>query len=235
MSEAPALALIPARMGSKGVPAKNLRRLGGVSLTALAVRCARDAGLFERIVVSTDGAEIAAEGKSAGAEVIMRPAALASDVADVLDVIGHALDSLAAEHRFTPAVVALLEPSSPLRTPEIVRAAMAALGDADAVFTVSEVPHRFRAAKQFQLDEDGYAQRVLRDVPMPVRRQELGTTFVQNGAAYVFRTSMFRAHHSVFGPKPRALAVTARLVNIDTLEDLAEAERVVRERGPAGF
>ena len=235
MPDGPALALVPARMGSKGVPGKNLRRIGGVSLTALAVRCARATGLFERIVVSTDGAEIAAESRSAGAEVVMRPAALASDEADVLDVIAHTLDVLAAERRFTPTVVVLLEPSSPLRTPDMVRAAVDALGDADAVFTVSEVPRRFHGLKQFQIDEDDYAHRVLRDVPMPVRRQELGTTFVQNGAVYVFRASVFRAHHSVFGPKPRALAVTARLVNIDTLEDLAEAERLLRDREHAGF
>ena len=238
MPDGPALALVPARTGSKGVPGKNLRRIGGVSLTALAVRCARATGLFERVVVSTDGAEIAAESRSAGAEVVMRPAALASDeadLADVADVIAHALDVLAAEHRFTPTVVVLLEPSSPLRTPEMVKTAVAALGDADAVFTVSEVPRRFHGLKQFQIDEDAYAHRVLRDVPMPVRRQELGTTFVQNGAVYVFRTSMFRAHHSVFGPKPRALTVTARLVNIDTLEDLAEAERLLGDRERAGF
>ncbi|PYN41639.1 MAG: acylneuraminate cytidylyltransferase family protein [Candidatus Rokuibacteriota bacterium] len=229
-----ALALVPARMGSKGVPGKNLRRIGGVSLTTLAVRCAWAAGLFERVVVSTDGGEIAVEGRSAGADTIVRPAELASDEADVADVITHALDVLAGEHGFAPAVVALLEPSSPLRTPDMVRAAVAALDAADAVFTVSEAPRRFHWLKQFHVDEDGYAHRVLRDVPMPVRRQELGPSFVQNGAVYVFRTSMFRVHHSVFGPKPRALVVTTPLVNIDTLEDLAEAERLLRDRGHDG-
>ena len=218
MPNEPSLALVPARMGSKGVPGKNLRQLGGVSLTTLAVRCARAAGLFERIVVSTDGQEIAAEGRQAGAEVIVRPAEFATDVADVADVITHTL-----------------EPSSPLRTPDMVRAAVAALDAADAVFTVSEVPRRFHGLKQFHVDEDGYARRVLRDVPMPVRRQDLGPTYVQNGAVYVFRTSMFRAHRSVFGPKPRALTVTTPLVNIDTLADLEEAERLLRNRGHAGF
>ena len=228
------LALVPARMGSKGVPGKNLRLLGGASLTTQAIRCARAAGLFERIVVSTDGEEIADESRQAGAEVIARPTELASDVADVADVIAHALDVL-AERGFTPAVVALLEPSSPLRTPDMVMAAVAALDGADAVFTVSEVPRRFHGLKQFHVDEDGYTQRVLRDVPMPVRRQDLGPTYVQNGAVYVFRTSMFRAHRSVFGPKPRALTVTTPLVNIDTLEDLAEAERLLRNRGHVGL
>ena len=227
-----AVALVPARAGSKGVPDKNLKRLGGATLTALAVQCARAAGLFARVVVSTDGDEIADEGRRAGAEVIARPAALASDVADVVDVIAHALDVLAAGG-FAPAVVALLEPSSPLRTPDMVREAVAALDTADAVFTVSAVPRRFHGLKQFQIDEAGYAQRVLRDIAMPVRRQELGPTYVQNGAVYVFRTSMFRAHRSVFGPKPRALAVTTPLVNIDTVEDLVEAERLLKSRGHA--
>jgi CMP-N-acetylneuraminic acid synthetase len=232
MPKEPSLALVPARMGSKGVPGKNLRRIDGVSLTTLAIRCARAAGLFERVVVSTDGEAIAAEARQAGAEVIARPAELASDLADVADVIAHALDVL-AERGFSPGVVALLEPSSPLRTPEMVRAAVAALHAADAVFTVSEVPRRFHGLKQFQVDEDGYAQRLIRDTPVPVRRQELGSTYVQNGAAYVFRTSMFRAHRSVFGPKPRALMVPIPLVNIDTLEDLVDAERLLRDRGHA--
>ena len=227
-----ALALIPARHRSKGVPGKNLRRINGASLTALAVRCARATRLFERIVVSTDGDEIAAEGRSVGAEVIRRPAELASDLADVTDVIAHALDALAGGG-FTPATVALLEPSSPLRTAEMVKMAMIALDGADAVFTVSEVPRRFHPLKQFQVDEDGYARRILPDVPMPVRRQELGPTFVQNGAVYAFRTSMFRVHHSVFGPKPRALRTTTPLVNIDTFEDLAEAERLLERHGHA--
>jgi len=234
MPKEPSLALVPARMGSKGVPAKNLRRIDGVSLTTLAVRCALAAGLFERVVVSTDGEAIAAEARQAGAEVIARPAELASDLADVADVIAHVLD-VVAERGFAPAIVALLEPSSPLRTPDMIRAAVTALDAADAVFTVSEVPRRFHGLKQFQVDEDGYAQRVIRDSPVPVRRQDLGPTYVQNGAAYVFRTSMFRAHHSVFGPKPRALMVPMPLVNIDTLEDLADAERLLRDRGQAGF
>lgn len=217
------LALIPARAGSKGVPEKNLRRLGGMTLTAHAVRCAMETGLFEAIVVSTDGEAIAAEARAAGAEVIRRPAHLASDTANVVDVIDHALTILVDDGR-SPDVVALLEPTCPLRTPAMVAEAMAALASADAVVTVSEVPLRFHARKQFALDAGGYVERVLA-LPPPVRRQDLTPTFVQNGAVYAFRTSMFRACRSVFGPRPRAVVVTAPLVNIDSLEDLAEAER----------
>ena len=219
-----ALALIPARAGSKGVPGKNLRRLAGTTLTAHAVRCARETGLFETIVVSTDGEAVAAEARAAGAEVIRRPDHLASDTANIVDVVAHVLAILAEDGR-SPAVVALLEPSCPLRTPAMVVSAMGELASSDAVVTVSEVPLRFHARKQLSIDAAGRAERVLGALPPPVRRQDLTPTFVQNGAVYAFRTSMFHTCRSVLGPRPKALVVTAPLVNIDTLQDLAEAER----------
>jgi CMP-N-acetylneuraminic acid synthetase len=227
MVPGPALALIPARAGSKGIRRKNLRRLGGASLTALAIRCARAADCFDRIVVTTDSRAIAGHARAEGAEAIMRPADLASDTANVIDVIAHALEALARD-RFVPATIALLEPTCPLRTANMVREAMAGLAETDEVFTVTEVSRRFHPAKQFTMDEQGMARRVLAAEPLPVRRQDLGPTFVQNGAVYAFRTSMFERHRSVFGPTPRALVVTAPIVNVDTLEDLAQAARLLR-------
>lgn len=224
-----ALALIPARTGSKGVPKKNLRRLEGVSLTALAVRCAQQTGLFERIIVSTDGEAIAVEAKAESADVVMRPLELASDTANVVDVIAHVLGTL-TEEGFVPDIVALLEPSCPLRTPAMVASALDALRTADAVFTVSEVPLRFHPAKQFVIEANGHACRVLAEGPVPVRRQDLTPTFIQNGAVYAFRTTMFQSHRSVLGSHPRALVVTSQLVNIDTLDDLAAAERLFAQR-----
>jgi CMP-N-acetylneuraminic acid synthetase len=220
------LALIPARGGSKGIPQKNLCRVGTLTLTARAVRCARETGRFGRVVVSTDSDAIAAEARAESAEVIRRPDTLASDTADVVDVISHTLDALARDG-FTPGIVVLLEPTSPLRTPDMVADVLDRLGGADAAFTVSPVPVRFHPRKQFRMEPDGSARRVAPDLAMPVRRQELAETFVQNGAAYAFRTAMFRAHRSIFGPAPRAVVVTAPLVNIDTPEDLDEARRLV--------
>jgi N-acylneuraminate cytidylyltransferase len=219
------LALIPARGGSKGIPEKNLCRIGALTLTARAVRCARETGCFGRVVVSTDSDAIAAEARGEGAEVIRRPAALASDTANVVDVITHALDALARDG-FTPGVVVLLEPTSPLRTPVMVGDVLDRLPGADAAFTVSPVPVRFHPRKQFWVEPDGSARRVAPDLAMPVRRQELTETFVQNGAVYAFRTAMFRAQGSIFGPAPRAVVVTAPLVNIDTPADLDEARRL---------
>ena len=109
----------------------------------------------------------------------------------------------------------------------MVHEALDVLAGADAVFTVSPVPVRFHPHKQFWLAPDGVARRVTPRAAAPVRRQELTETYVQNGAVYAFRTAMFREHRSVFGPAPRAIVVTAPLVNIDTPDDLAEARRLV--------
>jgi N-acylneuraminate cytidylyltransferase len=220
------LALIPARGGSKGIPGKNLCRLGGLTLTARAVRCARESGRFGRVVVTTDSDAIAAEAHAEGAQVIRRPEPLAADTTDIVDVIIHALDALVRDG-FEPEVVVLLEPTSPLRTAGMIADVLDELIGADAVFTVSPVPVRFHPRKQFWLEADGSARRVAPDLAMPVRRQELTETFVQNGAVYAFRTTMFRAQRSVFGPAPRAVVVKSPLVNIDTPEDLEEARRLM--------
>jgi len=223
----PALVVIPARGGSKGVKHKNLRRLGGVSLVALAIRCARSVGGVDRIVVTTDSKEIADEAMREGGTVVYRPSELASDTADVVDAIRHTLTVLEADG-YTPAVVLLLEPSCPLRTPAVVDTVLEALRNVDAAFTVSPVPLRFHPAKQFSVDSEWQAAAACAGLPPPIRRQDLRGTYIRNGAAYGFRPSVLRAHHSVLGPSPRAILVEKALVNIDTEEDLLEADRLYR-------
>ena len=88
------IAIIPARGGSKGVPGKNLRRVGGRSLVARAVDACLAARLVDAVYVSTDDADIAKSAEAAGAEVIMRPAQLSGDTASSEAALLHALDQL---------------------------------------------------------------------------------------------------------------------------------------------
>ena len=226
----PALVVIPARGGSKGVKHKNLRRVGGVSLVAHAIRCAMSVGGVDRIVVTTDSQEIADESMREGGTVVYRPAELASDTANVVDAIDHVLSELGTEG-YSPAVVLLLEPSCPLRTPGMVNLVLEALRKVDAAFTVSSVPLRFHPAKQFSLDLQGHALPACSGLTQPVRRQDLQGTFIRNGAVYGFRPEVLRTHRSVLGPSPRAILVKDDLVNIDTEEDLLEADRLYRMMG----
>lgn len=227
MNEAitPALVVIPARGGSKGVKHKNLRQLGGVSLVAHAIRCARSVGGVDRIVVTTDSKEIADEAMREGGTVVYRPSELASDIANVVDAIDHVLNELGADG-YSPAVVLLLEPSCPLRTPGMVNSVLESLRKVDAAFTVSPVPLRFHPAKQFSVDSEWHASPASPGLMSPVRRQDLQGTFIRNGAVYGFRPAVLRAHRSVLGPSPRAVLVEDMLVNIDTEEDLVEADRL---------
>ncbi len=227
------LAIIPARSGSKGVPGKNLRRIGGVSLLARAILTARVTGLFDRIFVSTDSAEYVAEAAKYGAETPwLRPAELASDTALVADAIRHTIEEFERRgERFD--TLALLEPTSPLRTPATVREVVHAAERRgwDAAFTVSEVPKPYHPLKQFRLDEEGAASFVMHEASPNVNRQSLHPTYIRNGLAYAVRVNAFLATHSIHGTRARAIVVDEEVVSIDTEEDFALAERLIAERG----
>ncbi|MEU2317889.1 NTP transferase domain-containing protein [Streptomyces althioticus] len=133
------LAVIPARGGSKGVPAKNLAPVGGVPLVARAVRECRAARHVTDVVVSTDDADIAETARQAGAEVVLRPTDLAGDTATSEAAVLHALDAHEALHGARVDVVLLVQCTSPFLTREDVDGVAAAVahGDADTAVTVA--------------------------------------------------------------------------------------------------
>ena len=224
------LALIPARSGSKGVPDKNMRMVNGRSLLARAILCAQETGLFDRIFVSTDSPRYAEEAARYGVETPwLRPAELASDTALVADAIRHTIETF-AERGETFDTLALLEPSSPLRTPEIVRRTVLAAEEEgwDAAFTVSPVPLAYHARKQFVLDDDGAASFIMPDATPNVNRQSLKPTYIRNGLAYAVRVPAFLATHSIHGTRAQAIVVDEEAVSIDTEEDLKRAEALIK-------
>lgn len=112
-----ALGIVPARAGSKGVPGKNIRPLAGRPLIEYTARAARESGVLDRVVLSTDSAEIADAGRRCGLEApFMRPPELAADDTPMLPVVRHAIDTLAASG-WVADVIVLLQPTSPLRRP----------------------------------------------------------------------------------------------------------------------
>jgi CMP-N-acetylneuraminic acid synthetase len=228
------LAIVPARGSSKGLPGKNLALVAGESLLARAVRCAREAAIFDAVLVSTDDAAIADEGRRAGAQVpFLRPPALASDRAAVIDAIRDALVRLEAGGAAHFDTVALLEPTSPLRTPEIVRRTVAAAESdgADAALTVSAAPARYHPLKHFRIDATGIARHAVAEGAQVVNRQELNQTFLRNGMCYAVRRSALDAGYNVLGSAARAVPVDGPAVNIDDAVDLAEARRLLEGNG----
>ncbi|GGW84680.1 hypothetical protein GCM10010297_01570 [Streptomyces malachitofuscus] len=133
------LAVIPARGGSKGVPAKNLAPVGGVPLVVRAVRECRAARHVTDVVVSTDDQAIAAAARQAGAEVVLRPAAIAGDTATSEAAVLHAMDAHEALHGAPVDVVLLVQCTSPFLTREDIDGVTAAVAHeaADTAVTVA--------------------------------------------------------------------------------------------------
>ncbi|MEV0255853.1 N-acylneuraminate cytidylyltransferase [Streptomyces sp. NPDC050732] len=133
------LAVIPARGGSKGVPAKNLAPVGGVPLVARAIRECLAARLVTDVVVSTDDHVIAEAARAAGAEVVLRPAAIAGDTATSEAAVLHAMDAHEALHGTTVDVVLLVQCTSPFLTHEDIDGVASAVAEhgADTAVTVA--------------------------------------------------------------------------------------------------
>ncbi len=225
------LGIITARGGSKGIPRKNVKLLGGKPLIVHTIEAAKASGIFDRIILSTDDAEIAEVGKEYGAEVpFMRPAELAEDTTPTLPVLVHAIKWLKENESYEPDGVMLLQPTAPLRKSEHIREACALFekSNSDSVVSVSEVPGHHNPHWQFTLDADKratiYTGETFTDIVK--RRQDLPKTFTRNGAIYLFKASLLCAEPpSFYGTDVRAYEMDdASSINIDSPEDFARAE-----------
>lgn len=226
------LGLVPARSGSKGVPGKNVRLLAGHTLLEYTARAARESGVLDRVILSTDSTEIADAGRRAGLEVpFLRPTALAADDSPMLPVIEHALAETAT-HGWTPDIIVLLQPTSPLRRPHHIRCAVDLLREtnADSVVTVVEVPRHLSPDYVMRI-EDGRLKPFLPDGLRITRRQDARPAYSREGTVYAFRRSTVERCGSIYGDDCRPLVIEAReSLSIDTQDDWDEAERVLAAR-----
>ena len=226
------LALVPARAGSKGIPGKNLRLLGGHTLIDYAARVARESGVVDRAVLSTDSEEMAAEGRRASLEVpFIRPEALAQDDTPMQPVIEHALASLAGAG-FAPDIVLLLQPTSPLRTPDHLRTAVRLLRDsgADSVVSVVELPRHLSPDYVMRID-DGELKPFLAEGVRVTRRQDARPAYVRDGTVYAFWTRTLGEQGTIYGRRCLPLLVDAAdSITIDSPADWDAADRLLRQR-----
>ncbi|QCG93044.1 acylneuraminate cytidylyltransferase family protein (plasmid) [Azospirillum sp. TSA2s] len=224
------LGLIAARGGSKGLPGKNVADLAGLPLIAWTIRAAQAAATLDRLVLTSDDADIIRTAREFGCEVpFVRPPDLAQDETRIEPVVLHALDALGEEYDY----VVLLYPTVPLRTPADIDGSvtLCARSGAPACVTVSEpgkTPYWM-----FHVDEDDRRMRPVIDLGRIVpRRQELPKVYVLNGAVFVADTARFRTSPSFFQPDTVAYAMPAeRSVDIDGPLDLLFARVLIEARG----
>ncbi|WP_051839764.1 acylneuraminate cytidylyltransferase [Streptomyces sp. NRRL F-5126] len=229
------LAVIPARGGSKGVPAKNLARVGGVPLVVRAVRACRASREVTDVVVSTDDPAIADAARAAGAEVVTRPPAIAGDTATSEAAVAHAMDAFENAHATPVDVVLLVQCTSPFLTAEDVDGVAAAIttDGADTALTVAPT-HGFvwREAGTPEAGADGYG--VNHDKANRPRRQDRPREYLETGAAYAMRADGFRAAgHRFFGRTQLVVTDPARVLEIDEPQDLARARALAPLLDPA--
>ena len=208
-----AVAVIPARGGSKGIPRKNLQRVGGRSLVRRSIEAALAATKVNHVVVSTDDDEIASEARGAGATIVERPESLSGDTATSESAVLHALDHIYGD----PSIVLLVQATSPfLWAGDLDRLVDAVtLGEADCAFTVTPW-HGFI----WSYGPAG-AEGVSAGSNPRQRRQDLPPQFLETGAAYAMRVAGLRASRQRFFGRTEMVEIPAeRSMEIDDPADL---------------
>jgi len=186
-NELSVLAVIPARGGSKGIPDKNLRKVGGRSLIEHTARAAAALNWIDRTVLSTDDERIAEEGRSCGLEVpFLRPAELASDLAPALETWRHAWLTSEEHYGCRFDISLLLQPTTPLRRPEDVERTVRAMveGGHRAAAAISRVPGHYVPEKIVKLDEEGCLSLYVEQPTAQTARQAFPTYYSRNGVCY---------------------------------------------------
>lgn len=221
------LCTICARGGSKGVPRKNVRQVGGKPLIAHTIQTAKEWGAWDDLVVSTDDDEIAAVARGYGAAVPFdRPPALASDSAPKLPVVQHALEEMESASGDRYEYVVDLDPTAPLRTVGDIEDCFATVRSTDATnaYTVTEADKN-PYFNMVELDENGYATLCkTHDEPI-TGRQEAPPVFAMNASIYVFERDFLMATDTVHGDRTRVSEMPPeRSIDIDTELDLRVVE-----------
>jgi CMP-N,N'-diacetyllegionaminic acid synthase len=220
------LGVIPARGGSKGIPRKNIRLLAGKPLIEYTVHAARQSGVVDRLILSTDSPEIAAVGRGLGIEVpFLRPSALAQDDTPMVPVLQHALKTL-EEGGWSPDIIVLLQPTAPLRKPSHIAAAIDLLRSSgcEAVASVAEVPRHLSPDYVMRI-VDGRLVPFLPGGHAVTRRQDARVAYARDGTVYAFWRKTLVETASIYGSDCRPLLLPPHeSVTVDTPDDWQIAE-----------
>lgn len=218
------VAIIPARGGSKRIPRKNIRPFLGRPMIAWSIAAAQQAGVFDRIIVSTDDAEIAEVAQHAGAEVpFVRDPKLADDHTGVADVMQDAIRRLSTDSGF----VCLLYATAPLVQAADMTAGLRALTDQRAEFAISVTA--FPAPIQRALRIDNGLVRMMDEAQLLVRSQDLMPAYHDAGQFCWGSARAWSDKRRVFIAPTAAIEIPSfRVQDIDTFEDWDRAEVIAR-------
>lgn len=222
-------AIIPARGGSKGVPKKNIRLLGGYPLIVYSIIASKLSSKIERTIVSTDSQEIAEIAKKYGAEApFLRPTEIAQDKSSDLELFQHTISWFKKNERTVPELLVHLRPTTPLRIPSEIDRAIACIKkfpDATSLRSAHELSEP--PQKMFQIDEKGFFRGFFSDDPRPeyynLPRQSFLNAYYPNGYIDIIKTNYVQETNLLHGPNILAF-VTPSTVEVDKVEDFESLE-----------
>jgi pseudaminic acid cytidylyltransferase len=218
------IAVIPARGGSKRIPRKNIRPFCGKPMIAWSIDAARDSGLFEHVLVSTDDAEIAGVARQRGAEApFVRPAELADDHAGTTEVIAHAT-RWAQSQAWSPSAVCCIYATAPfIRTEDLVRG-LEALESGDWAYAFSATEYPAPIFRSFKQDANGAVEMFFPE-HFTTRSQDLPVALHDAAQFYWGRPSAWTQGKRIFDHHSYAVRIPRwRVQDIDSEEDWSRAE-----------
>jgi pseudaminic acid cytidylyltransferase len=224
-----AIAIIPARGGSKRLPRKNILCVNGRPLIGYTIEAALASACFARVIVSTEDDEIAAVATAAGAQIHCRDGRLASDTATVVEVCSDVLGRLSDQGQM-PERFACLLATAALRTADDIRRAEAMLAPrCDFVMAVTEYE---KSPLQALVEQSDGSLRLMWPELIDLPRSEAPKLMVDNGSIYWCRTEAFHAERTFYGHGLRGYRMPReRSVDVDTATDLALLVHYLGERG----
>ncbi len=226
------LGIIPARGGSKGIPKKNIKLLGGIPLLEHTAKAALASKSLSRVILSSDHNEIIEVAKNIGLEVpFIRPENLSQDDTPSIAVIKHALKFFKTNNEYFDAVC-LLQVTSPFREKDLIDRSIKKFEseDLDSLISVREIPTDFNPHWTFEIDFNDRLKIATGDEIIISRRQELPKAFHRDGAIYITKTDVILEQNSLYGKSIGYIeSKNTNYVNIDTPEDWCAAEEIIKK------
>jgi pseudaminic acid cytidylyltransferase len=221
------IAIIPARGGSKRIPRKNVKEFCGKPMIAYAIAAAKESGLFEHIVVSTDDEEIAHIANSCAAETpFVRPTELANDSTATVPVIAHAIE-VCRNYGWKFDNVCCIYPCVPFIQNEDIKAALACINSsqADYCFPVTEYPAAIQ--RSLKLLSNGKMKPFYPEFEI-TRTQDLEPTYYDAGQFYWGKTQAWLTNPNIHSSGLGYVIPNWRVIDIDMPEDWLRAELIYR-------
>jgi len=224
------LAVIPARGGSKGIPKKNLKKINNKSLVYRAVEFSKRISWISKVVCSSDDQNILNEAKKAGADIpFVRPPELSGDFIGDIEVLKNALIESEKFYKKEFDFVCMVQPTCPTRLLSEANNCFERITKSkfDLVLTVDNISSKYHPLKQIIIEEDFNSRLFLEEGKKIIARQQLKNTYCRNGSFYIAKKSHIINSDNIMNCKFASLVSTINHVNIDTLEDLELAKKLI--------